>query len=482
MSVQKIWGHWARVLVPASVVTLALAAHPSANAQQKPSEQPSGKSASTRTLTIVVPSDGQYYLRVLPPAGKQGSASLPIAFRGPKATVTYSPPAGEATPRLAIDEEQSGNTAIVPPSGHFTAPDVLELKRIDFDHVRFVQVKVTYDGKPVREARVTLTGTDKVTRTAAVEPVSQGLATFEDVPVGKARITIQYGEGFTQIQDQQISTDHPGDRLIVPAAVSNKVPTLDVEAQAGGAATAPQSGASQTPSASGPSAAPGPQPVASQPPSASGAEPKPIPEGHHGGAAEFLGGLLGLALVVGTIYLLIRWAQSGGMAATLKKIGIEVSGPQPAQVSGTPWAPNAPQPPVVADPTVCPYCGQKKDAAGNCACTLGVSTPAVGTGGPARQPRLVGTAGTYSGTIFALQSDGGPVTIGREASNHIALTNDSTVSRRHASVRTEQNGAIIVDEGSSNGVYVNGVRISGSQALHPGDEVQIGNTRFRFEI
>jgi pSer/pThr/pTyr-binding forkhead associated (FHA) protein len=39
----------------------------------------------------------------------------------------------------------------------------------------------------------------------------------------------------------------------------------------------------------------------------------------------------------------------------------------------------------------------------------------------------------------------------------------------------------VIDEGSSNGTYVNGQRIAGRQALSPGDEVQVGSARFRFE-
>lgn len=479
MNVPKIWVRRVHPMAALWGAAMALAASPIATAQQKPPEQASGRASSARTLTIEVPTDGQYYLRVLPAEGKQTSAPLPIAFKGPKATVTYTPPAGEAKPRLAVDEEQTGNTAIVPPSGKFTGPDVLQLKRIDFDHVRFVQVKVTYEGKPVREARVTLKDAENVSRTQTVEPVSQGLATFEDVPAGKARITIEYGEGFTQTQDQQISTDHPGDRIIVPAAVSNKVPTLDVEAQPAASGGAPQPGAQPAQ----PAPAPQPGTPAGAPPSPAAPQPEAVPKPHRGGVAEFLGGVLGLAIAVLAIYLLIRWAQSGGMAATLKKIGIEVSAPEPPSVAGTPWAPNAPQPPVVADPTVCPYCGQKKDAAGNCACTVSAGPAAAGPGvAQVHQPRLVGMAGAYAGSIFPLQANGSPTTIGREPSNHVALTNDNTVSRRHASVRVERDGTVIVDEGSSNGVYVNGVRISGAHPLQPGDEVQIGNTRFRFEV
>ena len=146
--------------------------------------------------------------------------------------------------------------------------------------------------------------------------------------------------------------------------------------------------------------------------------------------------------------------------------------------------PNAPAAPVVSDPSICQFCGQKKDQAGNCACTLsgaaintGPTSPVVPT-----QPRLVATLGVYSGSIFPLNVNGASCTLGREATNTIPLGNDTTVSRRHASIRTEAGNYVVADEGSSNGVYVNGVKISGSQPLNPGDEVQIGNTRFRFEV
>jgi hypothetical protein len=141
---------------------------------------------------------------------------------------------------------------------------------------------------------------------------------------------------------------------------------------------------------------------------------------------------------------------------------------------------------VVADPSLCPFCGEKRDSSGSCACTLapgagaGVSsgvTPAVPT-----QPRLVASVGVYSGSIFPLAFNGSGITVGRDPTNTISLSNDTTVSRRHASFNYENGTYIITDEGSSNGIYVNGVRISGSQPLRPGDEVQIGNTRFRFEV
>ena len=48
-------------------------------------------------------------------------------------------------------------------------------------------------------------------------------------------------------------------------------------------------------------------------------------------------------------------------------------------------------------------------------------------------------------------------------------------------IDTEVGGYRIIDEGSSNGIYVNGARVTDA-TLHPGDEVAIGGTRFRFEV
>jgi PAS domain S-box-containing protein len=61
--------------------------------------------------------------------------------------------------------------------------------------------------------------------------------------------------------------------------------------------------------------------------------------------------------------------------------------------------------------------------------------------------------------------------------------NDHGVSRRHARIsRTNEGGFHIADLGSTNGTYVNGVRITSSE-LHEGDRVQIGTvTVLRFSM
>jgi hypothetical protein len=77
--------------------------------------------------------------------------------------------------------------------------------------------------------------------------------------------------------------------------------------------------------------------------------------------------------------------------------------------------------------------------------------------------------------------DGPRAAIGRSKSVECVLS-DPNVSRRHAELRRSQTGDwTIVDLGSTNGVKVNGRRVS-STRLSPGDQVTLGTTTFVFDI
>ena len=77
--------------------------------------------------------------------------------------------------------------------------------------------------------------------------------------------------------------------------------------------------------------------------------------------------------------------------------------------------------------------------------------------------------------------DGPRATIGRSKSAECVLA-DPNVSRRHAELRRSDSGDWqIVDLGSTNGIKVNGRRVS-STRLNPGDQVTIGTTTFLFDI
>lgn len=75
-----------------------------------------------------------------------------------------------------------------------------------------------------------------------------------------------------------------------------------------------------------------------------------------------------------------------------------------------------------------------------------------------------------------------PCTIGRYTENTIELRGDSLVSRRHATVTLVNNVAILVDEESSNGTFLNGVRIEPKTAypLKDGDTFRIGSSVFTY--
>lgn len=70
------------------------------------------------------------------------------------------------------------------------------------------------------------------------------------------------------------------------------------------------------------------------------------------------------------------------------------------------------------------------------------------------------------------------VTIGRDASSDVVVAQNE-VSRRHAEIVPSERGYLLHDH-STNGVYVNGVRVLQSQVLSRSDVVRVGSEEFRF--
>jgi two-component system cell cycle response regulator len=81
------------------------------------------------------------------------------------------------------------------------------------------------------------------------------------------------------------------------------------------------------------------------------------------------------------------------------------------------------------------------------------------------------------GRRFVLDSS--PIRIGRGAENHIVLEGDS-VSRRHAHFEERSESWWCVDDGSTNGSYVNDEQIMREARLGNGDRIKIGPTIFKF--
>ena len=73
------------------------------------------------------------------------------------------------------------------------------------------------------------------------------------------------------------------------------------------------------------------------------------------------------------------------------------------------------------------------------------------------------------------------LTVGRGAANDVELRGDDFASAEHARFEARSDGVWLTDVGSTNGTFVNGVRLERPRKLSPGDIVRIGATDLRFE-
>jgi predicted component of type VI protein secretion system len=84
---------------------------------------------------------------------------------------------------------------------------------------------------------------------------------------------------------------------------------------------------------------------------------------------------------------------------------------------------------------------------------------------------LVMRSGPHVGMSYPLETP--EIFIGRDPANAISI-NDTEISRNHAKLSLHGNAYVIQDLGSTNGTFVNGQRISGTQVLNPGDSISLG--------
>jgi hypothetical protein len=75
------------------------------------------------------------------------------------------------------------------------------------------------------------------------------------------------------------------------------------------------------------------------------------------------------------------------------------------------------------------------------------------------------------------------VRIGRSADCELFLDDEYVTSKHpHARLARQADGSwLLTDLGSTNGTYVNGVRITGPKVVSPADTIQIGRTQMRLE-
>jgi pSer/pThr/pTyr-binding forkhead associated (FHA) protein len=95
--------------------------------------------------------------------------------------------------------------------------------------------------------------------------------------------------------------------------------------------------------------------------------------------------------------------------------------------------------------------------------------------------RLVVVASSALTPGDAYEVDSAQVTVGRGANNDIPLPDDEFASARHARIEPRRDGVFVEDVGSTNGTFVNGIRLARERRLQPGDLVRVGDTDLRFE-
>ena len=81
------------------------------------------------------------------------------------------------------------------------------------------------------------------------------------------------------------------------------------------------------------------------------------------------------------------------------------------------------------------------------------------------------------GTTHEVELPGSVCVLGRDPSCDVVL-NDSKCSRRHAVVEEGPEGIVVRDEGSANGIHVNGRRVEKAH-LKPGDTLRLGDVQVK---
>jgi pSer/pThr/pTyr-binding forkhead associated (FHA) protein len=90
---------------------------------------------------------------------------------------------------------------------------------------------------------------------------------------------------------------------------------------------------------------------------------------------------------------------------------------------------------------------------------------------------LIVVSGGLAGRRFEVGAQ--PITIGKGPST-LQITDDPTVSTRHAELALRGGAFVVTDVGSTNGTFVNNQRITQPTRLGDGDLLRFGNTQLKF--
>lgn len=354
---------------------------------------------------------------------------------------------------LEVLDNTKGNLARMP----VETKKIVELSESGFNYAQRVNVAVQSKGLGVVGAQVMMTAAkSKFSQSKLLQAEDMGVARFENVPLNEpVTVSVSYNANPAESQTKTLTTTRS----------SAEWGTISVSW------------------ADAKTVAPPPTPTTTQPTGAGTTAPpiqtdaQPRTQGGERDAdtnpfSSLLSTLVSIVFLAGIVAALFWAWKNGYIQGFLTKLGVTPEPPAASASMPDPFgkqrAPIQPITEGTADPLVSPGLGGAVVSAS--------MAPAVSPG-----PRLVGTSGIYSGTIFPIS--GVAADIGRDTTNAIPLPNDTNTSRRHATLQMSGTDCMVVDNGSSNGTFVNGVKITPQtpSPIRPGDEIQIGMTRFRYE-
>jgi hypothetical protein len=340
-----------------------------------------------------------------------------------------------------------------------------DVKTTDFTEVPEVQVIVQYGGKPLAAAAVDLKDSAR-TQSQLLDSSTGGILTFYMVKAGKIETSVKYrSNGAMAAPVDQSFTVTPSTTAVPPTftiAVPGPVETVAVGAgvpAANGSGSTGEQPATAPGGASAVPVAPPRVPVESNP--------------------------AGSLVVIVVVFAAVAFVAIAGFKyvrknpekaqATLEQLGVQIPKPHDSDLnSGIPAVPlQAPAPPqpvqkiMLGDASPDPLAGSGSGAP--------ISIGSYGGSAVAASPQL------RSGSGDVIPISDGPLVVGRDAGLGLSLLGESTVSRRHAELVKQGDSVIVKDLGSTNGTYVNGSKLQGEVVLRPGDEVQFGAIRFRYE-
>ena len=90
-------------------------------------------------------------------------------------------------------------------------------------------------------------------------------------------------------------------------------------------------------------------------------------------------------------------------------------------------------------------------------------------------------SGPFAGHKYGVKTDA-PILIGRSEEANIRIAYDDYCSRKHAKLYWEGNSCYIEDLNSTNGTFLNGVKIAAVTELNNGDLIKLGNTEMVVSI